>query len=90
MRVVSAIGKSSNAGTVTFLKSNREPGVTILDVQPSMGDAKQFGIAGQVRLLDRQCLEFSSGGPYDVITLPERVARSLGKPPDKPKRRPRR
>lgn len=66
---------------------SQEPGILILDVQPSMGDAPEFRIAGQVRVLERQCVEFNHGGTYDVITLPEHIAASLGKPPDRPKRR---
>jgi hypothetical protein len=62
-----------------------EPGCIVLDVQPTMGDAAEFKIAGQVRVLERQCIEFNHGGKYyDVITLPEQVAKNLGKDPDEP------
>ena len=90
--VVSAMRKVLLYGHILG-ESKKEPGVTIIEVDPMRGHAKEFGIAGQVRVLDRQCIEFNRGGTCDVIALPEHVARSLSKraneppPPEKTKRR---
>jgi hypothetical protein len=62
----------------------------VLDVLPDLGDAREFGIAGQVRLVNRQISEIHydpGANGKDIVRLPEQVARSLGKQQPPPKRR---
>lgn len=56
----------------------------VIDVLPDLGDAKEFGLAGQVRIHRRQLagephLDPGSNGK-DIVRVPEHVARSVGKP----------
>ncbi len=73
---------------VTFfgkLLDSRYSGRTILDVESRMGDAAEFGLAGQISVLDRQITEASYGQRWDLIRMPEHVARDIA-PRRKPKR----
>lgn len=59
----------------------------VLDVLPDLGDAKEFALAGQVKIHRRQVYEFHSDpgtNGKDIVRLREHIARSLGKPPDAP------
>lgn len=85
-RIVTLFGK---------LLRSRQSGVTILDVDGALGHAREFGLAGQIRLLDRQVLEAhydpgaadGSNQGKDIVRIPEHVARSLMPPPSKRQRR---
>lgn len=59
-------------------------GRTVLDVMPELGDAKEFGLAGQFTLLDKQILSANRGGRFDVIRIPAHVARALKMRPSTP------
>jgi len=52
-------------------------GCTVLDIMPQLGDAKEFRLAGQVRLLDKQILTTNRAGRFDVVRIPAHVARAL-------------
>lgn len=65
-------------------------GQTVLDIMPQLGDAKEFALAGQVTLLDRQILSTNRAGRFDVVRIPAQVARALkNRPPSPPRKRKR-
>jgi len=54
----------------------------VFDVEPRMGNAPEYGLAGQVTLPKRQCLavvEAKVPNGYDLIRLPEQVAAALAR-----------
>lgn len=60
---------------------SRRPKAIVIDVDPQLGDAPLYGLAGQHVLLERQCLEVRSGPPgRDIVIIPDHIARSLVKP----------
>ena len=80
---------SENAGDDILLIGNimTESGRTVIDVMPQMGDAKEFGLAGQFTILNKQIISTNRAGRFDVIRIPAHVARALKTPLPKPKRK---
>lgn len=58
-------------------------GHVVLDVEPHLGDAAEFGLAGQISVLKRQCIETTCTADRDLIRIPEHVAESLRPQPKK-------
>lgn len=58
------------------LLDSKKDGYVVLDVDPDLGDAREFGLAGQVTFLRRQVIEdtYVSHG-RDVVRVPEHIAR---------------
>ena len=62
------------------LLKSQEPGCTVFDVNPRLGTAaERLGLAGKIRLLDRQVIEANYGPDWDIVRMPEHVAASLAK-----------
>jgi hypothetical protein len=74
IRIVTLFGKS--------LRVPQHANYLLFDVLPDLGDAREFGLAGQVRLIDRQVKEIHHDPEAlgkDILRVPEQVARSLGR-----------
>lgn len=59
-----------------ILRSN-VPSTFVFDVAPELGDAKEFGLAGQIALARRQCLEIIETPDLhgkDIVRIPEHIA----------------
>lgn len=59
-------------------------GRTVLDVEPNLGDAKEFNLAGQISILDRQITDCTRTSGHDLVRIPEQIATDLSR---KPRRR---
>lgn len=49
----------------------------VLDVDPDLGDAKEFGLFGQIAFLPRQCIEYHEAqmaGERSIVRIPEHIA----------------
>jgi hypothetical protein len=68
-------------GTILPEDQRQSRGNIVLDVDPDLGDAKEFGLAGQITLLPRQCFspiyEAKSKGERSHIRIPEHIAQAL-------------
>lgn len=78
MRTITLFGK--------ILESSHS-GRTVIDVEPRMGDAPEFSLAGQISILDRQISDSTQTDGHDVLRIPEHVAGDLGHQPRGRKRR---
>ena len=58
-------------------------GYIVLDVEPLLGDAAEFGLAGQITVLERQCIEAKCTADRDLIRIPAHIAECLRPKPKK-------
>jgi hypothetical protein len=83
-RIVTLFGKS--------LEVPEHANYILFDVLPDLGDAREFGVAGQIRIVERQLREIHHDPEdlgKDILRIPEQVARSVGRFADHPQRRKR-
>lgn len=76
MRTITLFGK---------ILDSQHTGRTVLDVEPQLGDAAEFGLAGQISLLDRQIIDSVVTSGRDVLRIPEHVASDIGHRPRRKK-----